>query len=60
MKKKYIAPSTFAVQLALEDAVLAASGPTVGMDETGTTVDNALTNQKNPWGSTLWDDYVEE
>lgn len=55
MKKKYIAPAASAVALALEDTVLTVSGPHVGIDETGTSVDDALTNKKYPWDNSSWD-----
>lgn len=61
MKKIYIAPASSHILLDPENALLTGSGdPKVGIDETGTSVDGALTHKKGPWDSSLWSSMDEE
>ena len=57
MKKQYINPQSDVFFLHLESAVLAGSGDyDVMIDETGSSVDGALSNKKFPWEDSQWDD----
>lgn len=61
MKKNYIAPASNHILLDPENALLAGSGDhKVSIDETGTSVDGALTHKKGPWDSSLWSSMDEE
>ena len=60
MKKQYINPQSDVFFLHLESAVLAGSSDyNVTIDEAGSSVDEALSNKKSPWGADLWA-YEEE
>ena len=57
MKKQYTNPQSDVFFLHLESAVLAGSGDyDVMIDETGSSVDGALSNKKFPWEDSKWDD----
>lgn len=60
MKKKYNTPQSIVFLLNMENSVLAGSSDyNVTIDEKGSSVDEALSNKKSPWGADLWA-YEEE
>ena len=56
MKKKYNTPQSIVFLLNMENSVLAGSSDyNVTIDETGSSVDGALSNKKYPWEESEWD-----
>ena len=60
MKKKYNTPQSIVFLLNMENSVLAGSSDyNVTIDETGSSVDGALSNKKYPWEECGWDNEEE-